>query len=54
MSLKRADCSKKAEFQEAKYSLKLKLIEVKENSIEGKAFYEKLEKTLILKYRQGK
>ena len=54
MSLKRADFSKRPEFQEAKISLKLKLIEVKENSIQGKVFYEKLEKKLILKHRQGK
>ena len=54
MSLKRTDFSKRAEFQEAKISLKLKLIEVKENSIQGKVFYEKLEEKLILKYRQGK
>ena len=54
MSLKKADFSKRAEFQEAKISLKLKLIEVKENSIQGKVFYEKLEKKLILKHRQGK
>ena len=54
MSLKKADFSKRAEFQEAKISLKLKLIEVKKNSIQGKVFYEKLEEKLILKYRQGK
>lgn len=33
--------------------MKLKLIEAKENSVEGKNFYEKLEKNLNLKYQKA-
>ena len=56
MSLKRDifSTTQRADFEEAKRSLKLKLIEAKENSVEGKKFYEKLEKNLNLKYQKGK
>ena len=56
MSLKRDifSTTQRADFEEAKRSLKLKLIEAKEKSVEGKNFYEKLEKNLNLKYQKGK
>ena len=56
MSLKRDifSTTQRADFEEAKRSLKLKLIEAKEKSVEGKTFYEKLEKNLNLKYQKGK
>jgi len=56
MSLERDifSTTQRADFEEAKRSLKLKLIEAKENSVEGKNFYEKLEKNLNLKYQKGK
>ena len=56
MSLERDifSTTQRADFEEAKRSLKLKLIEAKENSVEGKKFYEKLEKNLNLKYQKGK
>ena len=53
MSLKRDNFSKRADFEEAKRSLKLQLLEVKENSAEGRNFYEKLRKNLQLKYQTG-
>ena len=53
MSLKRDNFSKRADFEEAKRSLKLQLLEVKENSIEGRNFYEKLRKNLHFKYQTG-
>ena len=53
MSPKKDIFSKRAEFEKAKNLLQLKLIEVKENSLEGKLFYEKLRKKLILKHQQG-
>ena len=56
MSLERDifSTTQRADFEEAKRSLKLKLIEAKENSVEGKNFCEKLEKNLNLKYQKGK
>ena len=56
MSLERDifSTTQRADFEEAKRSLKLKLIEAKEKSVEGKTFYEKLEKNLNLKYQKGK
>jgi len=53
MSPKGDKFSKRAEFEKAKNLLQLKLIEVKENSLEGKLFYEKLRKKLILKHQQA-
>ena len=53
MSLKRDNFSKRDDFEEAKRSLKLQLLEVKENSVEGRNFYEKLRKNLHLKYQTG-
>ena len=56
MSLKRENflTTRRADFEEAKRSLKLQLIEAKENSVEGKNFYEKLKRNLNLKYQKGK
>jgi len=56
MSLKREIflTTHRADFEEAKRSLKLQLIEAKENSVEGKNFYEKLKRNLNLKYQKGK
>ena len=56
MSLKREKflTTRRADFEEAKRSLKLQLIEAKENSVEGKNFYEKLKRNLNLKYQKGK
>ena len=56
MSLKRDNFSttQRADFEEAKRSLKLQLLEAKEKSVEGKNFYEKLRKNLNWEYQKGR